>query len=124
MTDAVAREHTITELYIGSIKLSVKGKRNSKNPVALFKMVCMDTNFLLQINPQTTFPILMIAITTTQIHNQLGNCIRGKIFTKHAAANTTSANVSSLAPFSLTDCVFLAIVPSTISVIPQNRYSI
>ena len=35
MTDAVAREHTITELYIGSIKLSVKGKRNSKSTFLL-----------------------------------------------------------------------------------------
>ena len=98
IADTVAEEHTITELYIGSIKLSVKGKRNIKNPVALFKMVCMDTNFLLQINPQITFPILMVAITIIQIHNQVGNYISGRILTKHTATNTMSATVSNLAP--------------------------
>ena len=124
MTDAVAREHTITELYIGSIKLSVKGKRNSKKPVTLFKEVCRDTSFLLQINPQTTFPVLMAAITATQTHNQAGSCIIGRIFTEHTATNIISATVSNLAPNSLTVLVFLAIVPSTISVIPQSRYRI
>ena len=80
------------------------------------------TNFLLQINPQTTFPILMIAIITIQFHNQVGNSINGSIFTKHTATNALSATVSNLAPNSLTDFVFLAIVPSIISVIPQNKY--
>ena len=124
MADTVAREHTITELYIGSIKLGVKGKRNSKKPVILFKGVCRDTNFLLQINPQITFPVLMVAITATQIHNQVGSCINGRIFAEHTATNTISATVSNLAPNSLTVLVFLAIVPSTISVIPQSGYRI
>ena len=57
-------KHTTAELYIGSTKLSVKGKRNSKNPVTLFRMVRIDTSFLLEISPQTTLPILMIAIIT------------------------------------------------------------
>ena len=124
MADTVAKEHTITELYIGSIKLSVKGKRNSTKPVTLLREVCRDTNFLLQINPQTTFPVLMIAITATQPHNQVGSCINGRIFTEHTATNIISATVSNLAPNSLTVLVFLAIVPSTISVIPQSRYRI
>ena len=66
----------------------------------------------------------MVVITTIQTHNQVGNCINGRIFTKHTATNTMSATVSNLAPVSLTDFVFLAIVPSTISVIPQYRYII
>ena len=80
--DTVAEEHTITELYIGSIKLNVKGNKNNINPVTLFKIVCMDTSFLLEISPQTTLPILMIAIITIQFHNQVGNSINGSIFTK------------------------------------------
>jgi hypothetical protein len=82
----------------------------------------MDTSFLLEISPQTTLPILMIAIITIQFHNQVGNSINGSIFTKHTATNALSATVSYLAPNSLTDFVFLAIVPSIISVIPQNKY--
>ena len=63
-------KHTTAELYIGSIKLSVKGNKNNKKPVTLFKIVCMDTSFLLKINPQIMLPILMIAIITIQVHNQ------------------------------------------------------
>ena len=79
----------------------------------------MDTSLLLEINPQTRLAILMIAIITIQVHNQAGN---GSIFTKHTATNILSASVSNLAPNSLMDFVFLAIVPSAISVIPQNKY--
>ena len=75
-------------------------------------------------NPQIIFPILIIAIAAIQTHNQMGKCIRGSIFAKHTAANTMSAAVSNLAPNLLTVFVFLAIAPSTISVIPQNRYMI
>ena len=50
--------------------------------MTLFKIVCIDTSFLLEINPQTTLPILMIAIITIQVHNQVGNCINGNTFTK------------------------------------------
>ena len=41
---------------------------------------------------------------------------------KEAERNTKSATVSSLAPNSLTVPVFLAMVPSIISVTPQRRY--
>ena len=82
----------------------------------------MDTSLLLEINPQTRLAILMIAIITIQVHNQAGNVSSGSIFTKHTATNILSASVSNLAPNSLMDFVFLAIVPSAISVIPQNKY--
>ena len=98
--------------------------KNNKNSVILFKIVCIATSFLLEINPQTTLPFLMIAIIKIQVHNYVGNCIHGSIFTKHTATNTLSATVSNLALNSLVVFVFLAISPSTISVIPQNRYII
>jgi hypothetical protein len=104
------------------MKPSVKGSINSKNPVALFKTVCMANSFLTESNPQTRFEILMNAITTIQAHSQPGNCINGSIFAKHTAANTQSASVSNLAPNSPADFVFLAIAPSAISVIPQYMY--
>ncbi len=122
MAETVAKEHTITELYIGSKKPSVKGKRNSMHPVALFKSVCMDMNLLQRINPQRIFPIFMLAIIKIQTHSQTGRCIKGSIFTKQTATNTMSAAVSNLAPNSLILFVFLAIVPSIASEKPQNRY--
>ena len=82
----------------------------------------MDTNFFLEINTQAMLAILMLAITIIQVHNQAGKHIKGRIFTKHTATNTASAIVSNLAPNALMDLVFLAIVPSTMSVTAQNKY--
>lgn len=122
MAANVATKHTTKELYIGLMKLNVKGKKNNNNPATLFKMLCMDIIFLLKSNSKTMLPILMIATIIIQVHNQTGNCINGSIFTKHTVTNTLSATVSNLAPNSLVDFVILAIVPSIISVIPQNKY--
>lgn len=74
--------------------------------------------------PQRIFTILITAITVIQIHNQTGRCIRGRTFATHTAVNTMSAAVSNFAPNALTAFVFLATVPSTKSVIPQNKYKI
>ena len=50
--------------------------------------------------------------------NQAATIVTGK----EAITKRKSATVSSLAPKELTAPVFLAMVPSTISVKPQNRY--
>ena len=44
--------HTTAKLYIGSINCNFSGKRNSNNPVALFKIVCKAMSFFLLTNPK------------------------------------------------------------------------
>ena len=68
--------------------------------------------------------ILVTAITAIHIQSQLGICIVGNSLTKHATTNTKSATLSNLAPNLLEEFVFLAILPSIISVNPQTKYRI
>ena len=120
----VAIQQTTIALYWSSIKNDVKGNKNSNNPVTLFIMVCSTTNLFLQTNPDAILMSLMIAITVIHIYSQLGIWITGSSLTKHAPTNRKSATVSNLDPNSLTVFVFLAMVPSIISVKPQVRYRI
>ena len=107
------------ELYFNSIKDNVKGKRNNKSPVTLFIAVCSEINCLSEAYPNMILPILIIAIKIPHINNQMGISIAGNIFIKDTVTNARSAAVSILDPNSLTLFVFLAIVPSIISLKPQ-----
>ena len=101
----------------------VKGNRNKHNPVILFAAVCRDTVVRRVTNTHKNVQILTAAITQIHPHNHAANWIIGKNFITDTAVNTRSETVSSLEPNSLTAFIFLAMVPSTISVKPQNRYS-
>lgn len=63
----MATEQTTTALYFSSMKNNVKGNKNSNSPVILFITVCSTINLFLQINPDITFMILIIAITRIHI---------------------------------------------------------
>ena len=122
MAANVAMEHTTMELYCTSTKGKVKGKRNNNNPVSLFGIVCRDSNCLLETYPHTILPILIIAIPRIHSHNHGGIVMVGNSFIKATVTNTRSAAVSILAPHSPALFVFLAIVPSIISLKPQMIY--
>ena len=111
-------------VYFNSAKETVNGKRNSSSPVALFIVVCRDRNVFWETYPKTILMILIIAMRLPQIHNHGGRWIAGKILTNDTVTNTRSAAVSSLAPRSLVLFVFLATVPSSMSLKPQKRYKI
>ena len=72
--------------------------------------------------PQIRLPILTTPITAIHTHNHCGIGTIGRSLAEEADRNTKSATVSSLAPNSLTVPVFLAMLPSIISVTPQRRY--
>ena len=44
MAERVAREQTAMQPYVRGINDRVRGRRNSKNPVILFRGVCRDKN--------------------------------------------------------------------------------
>lgn len=113
---------TAAALYFSSITGNVKGSKNSSKPVILFITVCSAMNRFLQTNPDMIFAIFITAIIRIHIQSHLGIFITGNSLTKAADTNIKSAIVSSLDPNVLTEFVFLAIVPSTISVSPQRRY--
>ena len=112
------------ELYCNSTKENVRGKRNNNSPVILFIAVCRDTNCFLEAYPHMILLILISAITAPHTHNHPGALIVGKILIKAAVTNVRSAAVSILDPNSLVLFVFLAIVPSIISLKPQVIYII
>ena len=66
----------------------------------------------------------MIAIAAIHIHTQVGRLIIGNIFITHTAIKTKSEAVSNFEPKLLTAFVFLAIIPSIISLKPQSKYMI
>ena len=84
----------------------------------------MDNSSFLRTNTNAKLNILINAIMLIHTHSHTGICIIGSIFIEQTSTNTKSANVSSLDPNLLTAPVFLATVPSIISVNPQNRYSV
>ena len=112
----VASMHIAVTLYNGSIKVSDNGKMNKANPVTLFNVLCMDNSSFLRTKTNAKLNILINAIILIHTHNHTGICIIGSIFIEQTSTNTKSANVSSLAPNLLSDPVFLATVPSIISV--------
>ena len=109
-------------VYFSSMKDIVKGNRNSISPVALFINVCRDINCFLETYPHMMLLILISAITAPHIHKHCGICIAGNNLNKDTATKMRSATVSSWLPNLLALFVFLAIVPSTISLNPQKRY--
>ena len=66
----------------------------------------------------------IITIIHIHIQSHVGIVKTGSIFIMQAKVNTISAIVSSLEPNSLAVPVFLAIVPSIISVNPATKYKI
>ena len=102
----------------------VKGKRNKRNPVTLFIIEWKATNFFLQTNPKMILVILISAITLPHIHKKNGILITGNNLIKDISIKMKSAKVSSWLPNLVTLFVFLAIVPSIISVKPQKIYMI
>ena len=119
----VAKQHPAKTMLVGSTKVKVNGNKNNANPVILFNTVCTDTNLFLQANPKVILAILIIAIALIHIHNQTGMCVMGNNLIKHTTIKIKSATVSRFEPKLLTAFVFFAIVPSIISVSPQNRQS-
>ena len=117
-------EHTAMELYFHSTKDKVRGRRNNNNPVILFITVCRDINCFFETYPHGILLILMAAITPTQIHNHLGIWIAGNNRNKDAATKRKSAMVSSWLPNWVAVFVFLAMVPSIISLKPHRIYVI
>ena len=111
-------------MYGNSAKDTVKGNRNRRSPVTLFIIVCKDINCFLETYPHMILLILITAITPPHIHNHPGIWIAGNNLNKEAATKMRSAIVSSWLPNLLVLFVFLAIVPSIISLRPQKRYVI
>ena len=111
-------------VYFNSTKDIVKGNRNSSSPVALFIIVCKDINCFLETYPHMILLILITAITPPHIHNHCGTWITGNNLNKDTTTKMRSAIVSSWLPNLLVLFVFLAIVPSTISLKPQKKYMI
>lgn len=114
--------HIMIALYFNLTKYSVRGSKNRSKPVNLFIIVCSTINLFLQISPDITLLILIIAITIIHSHSHFGICITGNTFVKDTATNIKSAMVSNRAPNLLSVFVLLAIVPSSISDNPQSRY--
>ena len=108
--------------YFDSAKDIVKGNRNRSSPVTLFIIVCKDINCFIETYPHMILPILITAITPPHIHNHPGIWIAGNNLNKDAATKMRSAIVSSWLPNSLVLFVFLAIVPSIISLKPHRIY--
>ena len=109
-------------VYFNSKKDMVKGRRNSSSPVALFAIVCMEINCFVETYPHMILLILIAAITPPQIHNHPGIWIAGNNLMMDTTTKMRSETVSSWLPNLLVLFVFLAIVPSTISLNPQKRY--
>ena len=124
MAANVAMEHTIMELYFNSKKDNVRGRKNNNRPVILFMIVCRAMNCLVETYPQMILPILTIAIKPNHIHNHPGTEIAGNSLIIDTDTNAMSATVSILDPNSLALVVFLAMVPSIISLKPQRMYMI
>jgi len=61
-------------------------------------------------------------MTKKQLQSQIGIFSAGNSFMNAATTNTKSATESNPEPKAVTDFVFLAMVPSIISVKPQSRY--
>lgn len=112
------------EPYCGSMNKNVTGKKNNAVPAILFKAECLTRNLFLQRNPHMTLPALITAMIPIHSQSQTGSSIRGRILKSAADAKIKSAAVSSFEPNALAVFVFLAIVPSIISVSPQIRYAI
>ena len=62
------------------------------------------------------------AMTTIHVKAHAGNSISGKSLSKADTRKTASAMVSNREPDALAEFVFLATVPSIISVMPLARY--
>ena len=117
-------KHTTAQLYVTWMKGSVKGNRNKSNPVVLFIIVCRAINVFLYINPHAILLILMMAMTAIQLQSQFGIGMIGNNLIKATAMKIKSETVSNFSPNSLILFVFLATVPSIISLSPQRRYAI
>ena len=85
-------------------------------------IVCSATKCFCMINPNIILMTLITPIMHIHVHNHIGISNIGKNFIRQITTNTKSAKVSSLEPNSLTVFIFLATVPSIISVNPANRY--
>ena len=90
----------------------------------MFMIVWKDINCFLEIYPRMILLTLITAITPPHIHNHCGIRITGNNLNKDATTKMRSAIVSSWLPNLLVLFVFLAIVPSTISLKPHRRYVI
>lgn len=106
-----------------SIKDTVRGSKNSKRPVSLFIAVCSKVNRRFRRNPNMRFMIFTRAMAKTQPQSQSGIFSSGNSFMNAVTTNTKSATESNPEPKAVTDFVFLAMVPSIISVNPQSRYN-
>ena len=111
-------------VYFNSMKDIVKGNRNSSSPVALFIIVCKEINCFIETYPHMILLILITVITLPHIHNHTGIWISGNNLNKDTTTKMRSATVSSWLPNLLVLFVFLAIVPSAISLKPHRRYVI
>ena len=90
----------------------------------MFIVVCKDINCFLETYPHMILLILITAITLPHIHSHCGIWITGNNLNKDTTTKMRSAIVSSWLPNLLVLCVFLAIIPSTISLKPHRRYVI
>ena len=73
-------------------------------------------------NPHAIFAVFITAMTTIHVKAHAGNSISGNSLSKADTRKTASAMVSNREPNALAEFVFLATVPSIISVMPLARY--
>ena len=101
---------------------NVNGNINNSNPVILFIKVCSTMILLSDAIDHSIFMTLIPAIMKIQTQSQIGTMIAGNIFINAAIANIKSAAESNFELNGVTDSVFLAILPSIMSLNPQSRY--
>ena len=85
-------------VYLKSIQETVSGRRNKSAPVALFIGVWTETKRFRITKPETMFMIFMRAMRPIQINIHRGMFKTGRSLTRHTAAKSISAAVSSFAP--------------------------
>lgn len=97
---------------------------NNTAPAILFITECTEVRFFSLIKLIRTVSILINAMPAIHRYIQIGISIRGSNLMIQTTVNTISAIVSSFEPNSLTVSVFLATVPSIISVRPAVKYKV
>lgn len=113
-----------TPLYFKSTIDSVNGKINNTIPVTLFIKVCLAASFFLNDISRNDIDNFYDCNHTNPYTKPYRNYQNRKQFYHTATTNVISAKVSSLEPNSLAVLVFLATVPSIISVNPATKYKI
>ena len=112
-TPATMATGTMDQKTVGTV-------RKRRSPVSLLAIVWGKIRCLYTINADTWLMSLTVTIDAAQIHNQVGICTTGISRMAQQATKQMSATLSKTAPALLSAWSFLAIHPSTISLMPHN----